>query len=198
MAKTITWIGVAILFVVFIGLFSTQLITTTSKESLPIIAKLPDFDLTDQDGQPFKRRDLNGKVSVVAFIFTSCKTACPMMTTEMADLYKRYESSDNVQFVSITVDPEHDSLAVLKEYAARNGVKDHRWKFLTGKIEDIATLADKGFLLPAEDLPEGHSTKLVLVDQDARIRGYYSSGNQNILESLKAHLEELLKAKTLP
>lgn len=193
MGKSATWIGVAILFIVFIGFFSTQMITSTSRTSLPVIAKLPDFDLVDQDGQPFKRRDLNGKVSVVAFIFTRCKGPCPMMSAEMSELYKRYESSDKVQLISISVDPVHDAPAVLKEYAAQYGVKDNRWKFLTGKVGDITSLAEKGFMLAAEGLPEGHSTKFVLVDQDARIRGYYGSGNRDILETLKAHLEELVQ-----
>lgn len=193
MGKTVTWIGVAILFIVFIGLFSSLMINGSSTASLPVIAKLPDFDLVDQNAQPFKRRDLNGKVTVADFIFTRCQGPCPVMSSEMAELYKHYADTDNVQFVSITIDPEYDSLAALKDYATKHGVKDHRWKFLTGKAADIALLSEKGFLLPVDIEAQGHSSKFVLVDQDARIRGYYSSGNAEALESLKAHVEELVK-----
>jgi protein SCO1 len=194
MGKTITWIGVSILFIIFIAFFSSQMITSSTKTSLPVVAKLPDFDLVDQYGQPFKRSDLNGKVTVVAFIFTRCKGPCPVMTAEMTELYKRYEYTDKVQFVSITVDPEYDSLAVLKDYAGKQGVKDHRWKFLTGKISDIASLSEKGFLLPIDVQSQGHSAKFILVDQDARIRGYYSSGSRDILEALKTHIEALVQS----
>jgi protein SCO1/2 len=117
---------------------------------------------------------------------------CPVMNANVAVLYKKYRTTDRVRFISISVDPERDSLAVLQKYAERFGVNDQRWLFLRGPIEEVKLLSERGFML-AGDLPGLHSINLVLVDDRGMIRGYYSSTDEDALKVLTLHVRELLK-----
>ena len=114
------------------------------------------------------------------------------MNSKVAELYRKYSTTNKVQFVSITVDPENDTMQVLQEYAANYGVNDNRWLFLRGELSDVQQLTEDGFMLAGE-LPNLHSTKLVLVDQNGSIRGYYSCYEEESLKLLTAHVKEMLK-----
>jgi protein SCO1/2 len=114
------------------------------------------------------------------------------MNSKVAELYKKYSTTDKVQFVSISVDPQNDSLHVLKKYAQRFGAVDRRWLFLRGELDQVQELTEQGFLLAGE-LPNLHSTKLVLVDQSGFIRGYYSCYDEEDLKLLTIHVKELLR-----
>ena len=89
-----------------------------SRSELPVLGTVGDFTLTDQYGQPFSDADMRGKLSVVEFFFTSCRGPCPIMNGYYAELYRAYDGADEIQFVSITVDPAVDTVAKLAEYAA--------------------------------------------------------------------------------
>ncbi len=164
-----------------------------SKSALPVLAQVPAFQLTSQDGKEFTKGNLLDKVSVVDFVFTRCQGPCPIMSGYMEELYKLYSSSDKIQFVSISVDPDYDSVGVLQEYAAAHGVTDDRWKFLTGSIDSIKTLCRYGFMLSVDDLPGSHSTKFVLVDNKGDIRGYYDGTEKASIAILKTNINELAK-----
>jgi len=114
------------------------------------------------------------------------------MNSKVAELYSKYVTSRDVQFISISVDPATDSLHVLQEYAKRFGVNDNRWRFLRGEIDEVQALTEKGFKL-AGNLPNLHSTKLILVDRTGNIRGYYDSFEDESLNLLTAHIRTLLK-----
>jgi len=114
------------------------------------------------------------------------------MNSQVAKLYRKYVTTPDVQFVSISVDPKHDSLAVLQKYAKDFGVTDNRWLFLRGPLNAVESLSEKGFRLGGE-LPNLHSTKLILIDTRGHIRGYYSSFDENSLNLLTIHVRELLK-----
>ncbi len=103
-----------------------------SRAEVPVLGKLPNFTYTAQSGKAFGLAEMSGKINVVDFIFTRCTGPCPVMATKMGELYKLYSGTDKVQFVSISVDPEYDSQAVLQAYAERQGVNDNRWVFLSG------------------------------------------------------------------
>ncbi|MDF1544288.1 MAG: SCO family protein [bacterium] len=167
-----------------------------SVSDLPVIGEIPQFVLLASDSTAFGTEELKGKLSVVDFIFTHCKGPCPVMSANMAELYDKFDGHPEIQFVSITVDPLTDSLGVMQEYAANFGVDDKRWRFLTGQIEDIAELCEKGFLLAADDLPGNHSTKFVLLDDQARIRGYYDGRDPASMTVLTTHIQSL--ARQLP
>jgi protein SCO1/2 len=159
---------------------------------LPVIGQVTPFEFTERDGRPFGEHEMKGKISVVNFFFTTCSGPCPRMNAQVADLYKFYAGSDRIQFISISVDPDKDSLAALQGYARALGVTDQRWVFLRGKREDVQQLSEKVFLL-AGDMPTMHSTKLVLVDERAQIRAYYSSEEPENMNILKTHIRELAK-----
>lgn len=164
-----------------------------SREQLPVYGDVIDFSLTAHTGTPFSLADMQGKISIVDFIFTSCPMACPRMSTEMSELYHQFADAPEVLFVSISVDPENDTLERLQEYAGGYGVTDNRWVFLRGPIEDVAVLSEKGFSLGAE-FPMNHSTKFVMVDPAGKIRGYYDSFEAEEMEQLKVHLQQLRKS----
>jgi protein SCO1/2 len=181
----------ATIFALAALLFVAQIMRSRAKPA--IYAQVPDFTFIKQDGQPFGLKDMLGKVNVVDFIFTSCREECPAMTLKMAELYNLFENTKNVHFVSISVDPAHDSLSVLQQYAADNGVTDERWTFLWHPVDDIVWLSEKGFLLAAKDLPENHSNRFILVDQIGHIRGYYDISDSASMARLMADIRQLLK-----
>jgi protein SCO1/2 len=118
------------------------------------------------------------------------------MNARVADLYKKYSTTDKVRFISISVDPKRDSLVVLRQYANNFDVTDDRWFFLRGELDEVHRVSEEGFML-AGDLPTIHSTKLVLVDEDRKIRGYYDSFDEESLRLLTIHVKELLYGDSL-
>jgi len=184
-------ISIAIIFgLILIALFIRDF-TYKSNSELPIIGDIPLFNLTERSGLPFESENMSGKINIVNFFFTTCRGPCPIMNTRMAELYKKYVTTEKVRFVSISVDPERDSLAVLRKYATDFGVTDDRWLFLRGELDEIHQISEKGFKLGG-DFPSIHSTKLVLVDVDRKIRGYYDSFDEESLRLLTVHVGELL------
>lgn len=166
-------------------------------DPLPVLGTLPEFSLIERSGQPFGLQDLKGRVWVADFIFTNCAGTCPIMTTAMTDIQQMAlaEKFDEVRLVSITVDPERDSLAVLQRFADGYGALKDRWYFLTGDGAAIQQLANKGFLLSAATSTGGsaeepiiHSNRFVLVDRQGRIRGYYDGTDE---ESVKLLLKDM-------
>jgi len=164
-----------------------------SRSDLPDFGAVPAFELERYDGGTFTPADLLGKISVVDFIFTRCPNVCPVMATQYRNHYATFREAPEVQFVSITVDPDYDTPEVLARYAKRQGVTDGRWVFLRGPIAEVIRLSEQGFLLPAEDLPMGHSAKFALVDRQGRIRGYYDHDSEAAQELLKTHITELYR-----
>ncbi len=150
----------------------------------PVLGQLPEFQLTEAAGTPYGSAELAGSVYVANFIFTRCASICPRLTAAMDQLNRRYDTAgvDGIQLVSITVDPEYDTPRRLGEYAALHEVESDRWKFLTGDPEQVRSLIVEGFRTPmgtpVEDplpIDIAHTGKLVLVDPEGGIRGYYES-----------------------
>jgi protein SCO1/2 len=160
----------------------------------PRLGSLPDFRLVERSGRPLALADLRGRPWVADFIFTQCGGACPAMTARMARL--RRDVSPDVQFVSFTVDPAHDTREVLARYAATFRA-DEGWRFVTGPAKDLYALSVAGFKLAAMEVPPGeqaaggdgpflHSSKFVLVDGEGVIRGYYDSTDEAAMRALAA------------
>lgn len=189
-AKTVLWF---MLIVALLGVGALFVIDQAekSRHELPVLSPVPAFQFTARNGESFGLGDLQGKINVVDFVFTNCQGPCPIMSTNMAELYKFYTPSPGVQFVSISVDPARDSLEALQAYAERYGVTDYRWRFLRGPLEEVRELSEAGFFLAADQLPMGHSTKFILVDQQGRIRGYYDSADHESLDRLREHIHAL-------
>ena len=149
----------------------------------PVLGAVPDFSLTERSGRTVRRADLDGQPWVADFIFTRCTGMCPALSTQMREVRRRAgEAGLAARFVSFSVDPTHDTPAVLAEYAPRFGAGDD-WLFLTGSRDALYDLIGAGFKLSvaersAEAVAQGgeliaHSDRFVLVDGEGRIRGYY-------------------------
>jgi protein SCO1/2 len=167
--------------------------------ALPILGELPSFSLTSHHGEPVSRTTLAQQLWVADFIFTRCGGICPVMTARLARL--RDEVPASVAFVSFTVDPEHDTPEVLSAYAKDAGASGN-WLFLTGSREALYALSTGGFKLVALEVPpqervaggDGpflHSSKLVLVDDNGRLRGYYDSSDDVAVKRLVADIDAL-------
>lgn len=153
-----------------------------AKPPLPELGKVPAFSLQSEAGTTFGSSDLSGHVWAVAFMFTRCPTVCPRVTRFMQKVQtSAKEGGVDLMLVSISVDPENDSPAVLKEYAQRFHADLTSWKFLTGDFESIKRTSEEGFKLALEgradpkarDFGIIHGSHLVLVDRNSNIRGYY-------------------------
>ena len=161
------------------------------------ISEVPAFALTDQTGRTVTLADLKGKIWVANFIFTRCKGPCPLSTLRMAELNKRLaRARKDVQLISFTVDPDHDTPPVLSEYAKSSEADPVHWQFLTGPSADINDIVVKGLLQPLAKEPDGtpaHSTRFVIVDANGWLRGYQDSADPEVLQKLMIDLGDILR-----
>lgn len=139
---------------------------------LPVMRAVPDFTLTDQDGNTVTKDDLGGKIWIADFIFTRCKGPCPLMTSRMLEVQRALVKATDIKLVSVTVDPEHDTPEVLKSYATANHADPERWKFLTGDKAVIKKLVTEGFMqhLDEENGEPVHGTMFLVVDGNGMVR----------------------------
>lgn len=145
-----------------------------------IFHKVKELTLTNQLGQRVSlNKDLKGKVLVIDFIFTTCPSICPRLSANMREIQKAYikKNPELVQFISISVDPDRDSVPVLRAYADRYNADHDRWWFLTGNKDSIFDYAknELGLILDNADVAGDfvHSQKMILVDTARNIRGYF-------------------------
>jgi len=161
-------------------------------EPPPVLGQVPDFSLVDQDGRPFGSAELRGRVYIASFFFTRCPSICPMLMQSVKRLQDGYREKgiDGIRLVSVSVDPEHDTPERLGAYGEDLGADPARWALLTGELEAIRALASDGFKVPVgspEAGPGGlvdiaHTGKLVLVDPEGGIRGYYDTDRMGLDE----------------
>jgi len=169
---------------------------------LPMLGQAPEFSLIGTEGQPVRLADLRGRVWMASFIFTHCAGQCPKVTHDMAQLQTQLPAREDWRLVSVTVDPEHDTPAVLAQYADMFGADRRHWLFLTGDKTAIRKMITDAFHLSVQDNPDSedqpilHSTKIVLVDRDGLIRGYYDGTDPDSLKQLVADATRLLAARS--
>lgn len=165
---------------------------------------LPEFGLVSQTGDSVHLADLRGNVWVADFIFTNCASTCPMMTAQLSRLQKALAGETRARLVSFSVDPVRDTPERLAEYAKGYGATPDRWLFLTGDQQQVRTLSIDGFHLSAgdatpQDLAAGaeavmHSTRLVLVDGNGHVRGYYDGTKDESVNELGDAVRKLIAA----
>lgn len=207
--KNKSYIGISFIVLIF-GIWAVpKIIAKFQKSDLVEIGPVPAFELNDQNDKKISDKDYLGKVYVVEFFFSTCPTICPKMNQSMLQLQEAFYGNPNFGLASITIDPEHDTAAVLKEHADLLGVKHYNWHFLTGDKEYIYNLANKGFNLYAGENNKAaggfeHSGLFALVDKEGKIRcrkdaqgnpilyydGLETSGVEAIKEDIKKLLEE--------
>ena len=185
---------IAFLFIFMLGSFGFYVIDKATKsriDNISIIGQVPSFSLTNFDGSVITDQQLNDKISIVSFIFTQCEGACPIMSENMSVLQQRFSASDDVQFLSITTDPDYDTLDILEKFSSNYSNNDN-WFFLRGNLIEIIELSEKGFYLSAALLPGGHSTRFVLVDKELNIRKYYEGTIESNIFELQSDIVTLL------
>ena len=169
-----------------------------------VFATVPAFRLTDQAGQVITNKTFAGRAYVADFFFATCPGICPKMQGELLKVYTKYAKDPRVAFLSHTIDPAHDTLPVLRDYAQRLGITDaRRWHFATTGAHGEPTAKDTVFQLarayftaaqPDKQAPGGfaHNGTFALVDDQGHIRGLYDSLNSKEVERLLAELPTLL------
>jgi len=145
------------------------------------------FELTNQFGNKVSLQDLSGKVLLVDFFFTSCTSICPTLTSNMKKIQQAYVQNDTLlQLLSFSVDPVRDSAERLRSYANRMGINPDNWWLLTGDKKEIYDLARHEFFVSVTEGNGGpddfiHTEKLVLIDKNGHIRGYYNGLDSNAI-----------------
>lgn len=144
--------------------------------------KVPSFSFTNQDGKTITNQNYLGKVYVVEFFFTTCPTICPKMNDNLVQIQNAFKGIDNFGIASFSINPEHDTIQVLKDYAEQYGISNPNWHLMTGTEEDIYKLANQGFNLytAREEEVEGgfeHSGNFALIDKNGFIRSRIINGN---------------------
>jgi protein SCO1/2 len=164
---------------------------------------IADFSFTDTEGHTVTKQDLLGKPFVISFIFTLCRGPCPNVTKEMRELQDRLKDFD-FNLVSLTVDPERDTVDVLQRYGKEQGADFTRWKFLTGDQTSIYRLIQGSFKMPVQELSGEkripgfeiiHSTNIMLVDATGRVIGKYNSQKGDEMAQLRKKLKRIAPVK---
>ncbi|WP_158825213.1 SCO family protein [Mucilaginibacter lacusdianchii] len=168
-----------------------------------IYHKLDDFKLVNQEGKPITLKDFEYKIFIVNFFYSHCPSVCDVMNKNMQRLADAYGKNRMVKFVSITVDPERDTPETLKAYAQQYKARPNKWMFLSGDTTSIYSIARKGFLVNAVKVSDNdfvYDNRLILIDQEKRIRGYYDGTKEaditRLNDEIKVQIaEELRKIK---
>ena len=192
------FIYIILFALISMGLFANWVINKAqSSIDIPVIKEVPSFSFTNQNGEKFSNNNFRDKVTILNFIFTSCTGPCPLMTSNMQKLYSNFKGTKEVQFVSITVDPEVDTQEKLKLEAEMIGVDNNQWQFLRSDLDEVKKLKRDGFMLFADNLPNGHSIKSILIDNVGNIRKYYDGTDIGSQEILKKDIVYLLDNMSL-
>lgn len=165
-------------------------------EALPVLTEVPNFTLTRESGEAFSSASsLRGHVWIANFIFTTCPSICPTLTSQMGNLERRTRGAD-IRFVSFSVDPETDTPEVLARYARSHDANLERWAFLTGDAPQMRAVIEEGLRMRmgerADDGDILHGGHFVLVDASGHVRGFYRNegSEQERLEEDARRLSE--------
>lgn len=159
------------------------------------------FSFLNQDGGKTTLATVKGKIFVAEYFFTTCNNICPIMNREMTKVQERFKGNPNVKILSFTVDPETDSVPVMKAYAEKHHAVDGQWYFLTGNKDSLYYLARHSFFVLKPDevkqkdgsfSPFIHTNNFVLVDRHLRIRGYYDGTDSTEVDQLMADIQLLI------
>jgi protein SCO1/2 len=205
--KGYSYIGISFIILIFGIWVVPKIVARFEKADLEVIGKVKDFEFINQHGDTISNKDYEGKVYVAEFFFTTCPTICPVMNTNMVEIQNTFYGNPDFGIASFTINPEHDTPEVLKEYASKYKITSPYWHFLTGDIDDIYRLANEGFNLYVgknADVEGGfeHSGFFALIDKQGNIRSrkdefgnpivYYDGLEEKSLNMLKDDIAKLL------
>lgn len=181
------------------------------QEDLAVGLEIPPFSLIDQDGKATTEASLLGRVTILDFIFTNCPTVCPGMTLAMSDLNRRLKDSP-VRFMSISVDPAHDTPERLREFASGHEIEPSRWELLTGDRPTIERIVRGALQFELQEepsrrigLPDGgtmdnivHPGRLILVGPTLKVIGFYDPNRMDEMEALAARAQAAARGLPSP
>ncbi|GAB3805873.1 SCO family protein [Spirosoma humi] len=204
-------------WLIIVGLFITLTSCDSTDGKLPILGQrevvtktvdgksvtdsvyqsIPDFKFVSQYGDTVTARTLDNKIYVADFFFTSCPTICPKMKVQLKRVYEKFKENPDVMLLSHTIDPAHDSVPVLKEFAQNLGVTSRQWLFVTGDRDKIYDIGQNSYMVTAQadsTAPGGvvHSGAFILVDKAKHIRGIYDGTTEAGVDKLMNDMNRLL------
>lgn len=206
MKKKIIWF--AGFFIILISVFYIFLFAGTDyyKVKLPVLNYVQDFSFIDQNGKPITERNIEGKVYVAEYFFTTCKGICPKMNLNMQKIYNKFKNENDFAIISHTCMPETDSVPLLKAYeqkmieAADRKSSTGNWYFVTGSKDSLYKMARESYLLDNEknnslNIKDQfiHTQFFALVDKQRRVRGIYDGLKQDELQKLEKDISDLLR-----
>lgn len=196
-AWKVTMLSIPLVIAALLLLLRQAEVRQLRNRAITSYSKVPEFQLTNQEGRPFGFAQLKGKIWIADFVFTMCPGPCPMISSRMSELQKPLSKTD-VHLVSVSVDPQHDTPEVLRGYAEKLNAQPQRWDFLTGSKEAIYDLSRNGFKLAISEgsVDTGvpvHSTRMILVDRKGEIRGYYDALAPDAITKILADANHLLR-----
>ena len=187
----------AVLFAVFYGVLMYT--TDFAKVKLPVLNTVQPFSFLKQDSSMVSQQETQGRVYVAEYFFTSCRGICPKMNKNMKAIYERFKSDSNFIVISHTVNPETDSLPVIRHYADSMGANSKNWWFVTGSKEALYKAARESYMLDdpknnSKNIDEQflHTQFFTLVDRIGRVRGVYDGIKKDEVEQLIHDISELI------
>ena len=187
----------AVLFAVFYGVLMYT--TDFAKVKLPVLNTVQPFSFLKQDSSMVSQQETQGRVYVAEYFFTSCKGICPKMNKNMKAIYEKFKTDSNFLVISHTVNPEVDSLPVMRHYADSMRANSKNWWFVTGSKEALYKAARESYML---DDPKNNSKNIddqflhtqffTLVDRLGRVRGVYDGIKKDEIEQLIHDISELI------
>lgn len=191
------WSLLALATAAFVFALYTRQSIAKREEALPVLGTVDmSFSFKNQAGETITQDTFKGKVWVAYFFFTTCPSICPAMNRNAMNVQREFANNPEVLMAGFTVDPENDTVETLKKWAKRHEAQAGKWHFLTGDRETLYNLSRQTFKLAAEPgdktHPIVHSDKLVLIDRQGCIRGYYSGVNPEQVQLLLQDIYRLL------
>lgn len=177
-----------------IGIISFFGCTDKEKTELALLQSynsVSNFTAHNSNGATFNSKELKGKYWVINYFFASCEEICPKVNESVAKLNAKYSNKEGIEFVSVTVDPENDNDKVLNDYKKRFNGTDN-WIFIRMPIDSLIKVSTKSFGVGHLSEPSLHSTRIILVDKEGTIRGYFDGLDTTEVKRLDSHLEKLL------
>jgi len=178
----------------------TKVIPGYGDVKLPVLSYVQPFSFTNQDGKQVTEKDMDGKVYVAEYFFTTCSGICPKLNTNLKKVYEQYKDTEGFVLVSHTCNPETDSAARLRYYADSMKVDTKRWWFLTGTKDSLYTSARVSYLLddPKNNLQKiddqfMHTQFFALVDKAGQVRKIYDGLKEKEIDELGKDIAVLLK-----
>ncbi len=160
-------------------------------------ATIPDFKFVNQYADTITAKNLDGKIYVADFFFTTCPSICPVMHRNMLNVYKEFKDDENFRIISHTIDPKYDTIPVLKRYADKLGISGNNWWLLHGDKGATYTIAKSYLQSVQEKNPAGqfiHDGFFILIDKQKRIRGTYEGTDPKEVDKMIADIK-ILKAE---